>query len=241
MAVRETKTPAQTDAAAGREPAPVREPGGYASRGVGAFTECLAGSFRPPPGLAQAVPQVALGCGGVPGPRRQHAEHVEGLRGRARIGGGPGAVQRGPAEFGGLVGGAAPVGDDGPVGFGPGQAARGFRPAAGTGRSWAFRPGRAARRSPRGRAGPARRSRPWTGFPRLAERGPQHPQPARLFGLPAHRREAGHLTVSPSSGSLASSASVTITVTSTSLVALDGQLTVNPGGQTITVVLSIGL
>ena len=45
----------------------------------------------------------------------------------------------------------------------------------------------------------------------------------------------------PSSGSLASGASVTITVTSTSLVALDGQLTVNPGGQTITVLLSIGL
>ena len=52
---------------------------------------------------------------------------------------------------------------------------------------------------------------------------------------------AGHLTVSPSSGSLASGASVTITVTSTSLVAVDGQLTVNPGGQTITVLLSIGL
>ena len=30
-------------------------------------------------------------------------------------------------------------------------------------------------------------------------------------------------------------------MTSTSLVALDGQLTVNPGGQTITVVLSISL
>ncbi len=52
---------------------------------------------------------------------------------------------------------------------------------------------------------------------------------------------AGHLTVSPSSGSLASGGSVTITVTSTSLVAVNGQLTVNPGGQTITVLLSIGL
>ncbi len=51
----------------------------------------------------------------------------------------------------------------------------------------------------------------------------------------------GHIAVSPSSGSLASGASVTITVTSTSLVALAGQLTVNPGGQTITVVLSLGL
>ena len=52
---------------------------------------------------------------------------------------------------------------------------------------------------------------------------------------------AGSLSVSPASGSLASGASVTITVTSKSLVALDGQLTVNPGGHTITVVLSIGL
>jgi len=52
---------------------------------------------------------------------------------------------------------------------------------------------------------------------------------------------AGSLQVSPSSGSLASGASVTITVTSTSLVAVNGQLTVNPGGHTITVVLSVGL
>jgi hypothetical protein len=52
---------------------------------------------------------------------------------------------------------------------------------------------------------------------------------------------AGRMTVTPSSGSLASGASVTITVTSTSLIALDGQLTVNPGGQTITVVLSVSL
>jgi hypothetical protein len=52
---------------------------------------------------------------------------------------------------------------------------------------------------------------------------------------------AGDITVSPSSGSLASGTSVTITVTSTSLVAVHGQLTVNPGGQTITVLLSIGL
>jgi hypothetical protein len=34
---------------------------------------------------------------------------------------------------------------------------------------------------------------------------------------------------------------VTITVTSTSLLALDGQLTVNPGGQSVTVLLSVGL
>jgi RNA polymerase sigma factor (sigma-70 family) len=51
----------------------------------------------------------------------------------------------------------------------------------------------------------------------------------------------GSLSVTPSSGSLASGASVTVTVTSTSLVALNGQLTVNPGGQTITVILSVSL
>jgi RNA polymerase sigma factor (sigma-70 family) len=51
----------------------------------------------------------------------------------------------------------------------------------------------------------------------------------------------GSLTVSPSSGTLVSGASVTVTVTSTSLVALNGQLTVNPGGQTIAVVLSVSL
>jgi RNA polymerase sigma factor (sigma-70 family) len=52
---------------------------------------------------------------------------------------------------------------------------------------------------------------------------------------------AGSMTVTPASGSLAAGASVTITVTSTSLIALDGQLTVNPGGHTITVVLSVSL
>jgi hypothetical protein len=49
------------------------------------------------------------------------------------------------------------------------------------------------------------------------------------------------LTVSPASGSLASGASVTITVTSASLVTLNDQLTVNPGGYTVTVVLNISL
>jgi hypothetical protein len=52
---------------------------------------------------------------------------------------------------------------------------------------------------------------------------------------------AGRLSVTPSAGTLAAGASVTVTVTSTSLIALNGQLTVNPGGQTITVVLSVSL
>ena len=49
------------------------------------------------------------------------------------------------------------------------------------------------------------------------------------------------LTVSPASGSLASGASVTITVHSTSLITLDKQLTIHPGGATVTVVLNISL
>jgi RNA polymerase sigma factor (sigma-70 family) len=51
----------------------------------------------------------------------------------------------------------------------------------------------------------------------------------------------GSMSVSPGSGTLASGASVTVTVTSTSLVALNGQLTVNPGAHTIAVVLSVSL
>ena len=68
-----------------------------------------------------------------------------------------------------------------------------------------------------------------------------HGGPVSDYSVTVGSALVGHLTVSPSSGSLASGASVTITVTSTSLIALDGQLTVNPGGQTIAVVLSIGL
>jgi hypothetical protein len=52
---------------------------------------------------------------------------------------------------------------------------------------------------------------------------------------------AGKITVSPATGSLASGASATITVTSASLVALDGSLTIDPGGQTVAVVLAVGL
>jgi RNA polymerase sigma factor (sigma-70 family) len=52
---------------------------------------------------------------------------------------------------------------------------------------------------------------------------------------------AANLSISPASGTLAAGASVTINVTSSSLISLDEQLTVNPGGYTVTVVLSISL
>jgi RNA polymerase sigma factor (sigma-70 family) len=65
--------------------------------------------------------------------------------------------------------------------------------------------------------------------------------PVSLYSITAGSSLVGRVSVSPSQGSLAAGASVTITVTSASLVALNGQLTVNPGGQAITVVLSISL
>jgi len=65
--------------------------------------------------------------------------------------------------------------------------------------------------------------------------------PVSAYSITAGSPLVGHISVAPSSGSLAAGASVTVTVTSTSLVALNGQLTVNPGGHAITVVLSISL
>ena len=52
---------------------------------------------------------------------------------------------------------------------------------------------------------------------------------------------AAGLSVSPASGSLASGASATITVTSANLITLNEQLTVDPGGYTVTVVLNISV
>jgi hypothetical protein len=65
--------------------------------------------------------------------------------------------------------------------------------------------------------------------------------PVSGYSITAGSSLVGHISVSPATGSLASGASVTITVTSSSLVALNGQLTVNPGGHSITVVLTISL
>jgi RNA polymerase sigma factor (sigma-70 family) len=52
---------------------------------------------------------------------------------------------------------------------------------------------------------------------------------------------AAGLSVSPASGSLSSGATATVKVTSSSLIALNEQLTVDPGGYTVTVVLNISL
>jgi RNA polymerase sigma factor (sigma-70 family) len=51
----------------------------------------------------------------------------------------------------------------------------------------------------------------------------------------------GQLTVSPSSGSIAAGGSVTITVTATRLIAIDTTLTINPGGQTVTILVTLSV
>jgi hypothetical protein len=50
----------------------------------------------------------------------------------------------------------------------------------------------------------------------------------------------GHVAVSPASGTLAAGQSVTVSLSVTSLIALDSQLTVNPGGITVHVVIGVG-
>jgi hypothetical protein len=50
----------------------------------------------------------------------------------------------------------------------------------------------------------------------------------------------GSLTVSPSSGTLAAGAHVTVRISVTGLASLDTTLTVSPGGQAVAVVLGLG-
>jgi hypothetical protein len=51
----------------------------------------------------------------------------------------------------------------------------------------------------------------------------------------------GKLTVAPAAGTLAAGQSVTVTLSVSGLASLDSQLTVNPGGITVTVLLGVGL
>jgi hypothetical protein len=63
--------------------------------------------------------------------------------------------------------------------------------------------------------------------------------PVRNYTITVPSSMAGKVTVSPAMGSLSASGWVTVTVTVTSKVALNTQITVNPGAITVTVVLSI--
>ena len=51
----------------------------------------------------------------------------------------------------------------------------------------------------------------------------------------------GELIVSPGSGTLAAGQSTTVSISVSGLASLDTTLTVNPGGQPVTVVLGVGL
>jgi hypothetical protein len=51
----------------------------------------------------------------------------------------------------------------------------------------------------------------------------------------------GKLTVTPSSGSLAPGQSARVTVTVVGLLSVDTRISVNPGGQSVTVLLGVGL
>jgi hypothetical protein len=51
----------------------------------------------------------------------------------------------------------------------------------------------------------------------------------------------GKLTVSPSSGLLASGQSTTVALSVSGLASVDSYLTVNPGGISVTVLLSVGV
>jgi hypothetical protein len=51
----------------------------------------------------------------------------------------------------------------------------------------------------------------------------------------------GKLTVAPSAGTLASGQSVTVSLSVSGLASVDSQLTVNPGGITVTVLLGVGI
>jgi hypothetical protein len=50
----------------------------------------------------------------------------------------------------------------------------------------------------------------------------------------------GHVAVSPASGKLVAGQSITVSLRVTSLVSLASQLTVNPGGITVSVVIGLG-
>jgi hypothetical protein len=50
----------------------------------------------------------------------------------------------------------------------------------------------------------------------------------------------GELTVSSASGTLSAGGSVTVTITVTGLASLDSQITVEPGGHVVTVLLGLG-
>jgi RNA polymerase sigma factor (sigma-70 family) len=221
---------------------------------AGAITAgIIAGSHHGPPAAAAA---------GGPSPGVSASAGTPARGGPS--GGGPGGRN---GSTGNNSGGTAGAGGNGGPGLAPTATANGGTPAPGSSRSPAPPTPVAASSTP----APAGTGTATATAPSSSPPAPPPPAPGTLalstgtlrlvsvkgvatakFTLAAQGGEvsysvtpggalAGRMTATPAAGTLAAGASVTITVTSTSLVALDGQLTVNPGGRTIAVVLSVSL
>src|SRR6266567_1974960 len=190
-------------------------------------------SASPAGGATQSAP------GGGPGPARGGPSGRNGgggISGSSRGAGGTGQRLAPSALPGGVTATATPVGLPSSPGALTSPSAGGAGPVPPPASS-APPPGSGTLSSSTGRLVLASVNGTAIGRFTLTARG----GPVSAYSITAGSALAGRISVSPASGSLAAGASVTITVTSKSLVALDGKLTVNPGGLTITVVLSISL
>jgi RNA polymerase sigma factor (sigma-70 family) len=235
-------------------PRPLRPPGaGPWHRVLGHPHALLAGTAASV--MAAGVIVVGVGAGPHGGPPSAGGGSTHSASAGAAS---PSEARGGPASRGGGKG-AAPSGPDGtttPVAFrspgAPGSASATTNPSSATGTPSSNASSNAPSASPSPSAPSAGQGTLSASTGRLdlvSVNGTAtgtftltaHGGPVSGYSVTVGSTLAGHLSVSPSSGSLAAGASVTITVASTSLVALGGQLTVNPGGQTITVLLSVGL
>ncbi len=227
-------------------PAPARPPGVSGWHQLSRHSHALAASAATAAAAAGVSAVLVIGGGGPPAP-------AAGARGSA----GPGVMAngRGAPSRGGPAGPASSAGPAGAPAPGLGTSPA-VRAAGGTPGAAASAPGS----PPPGRSSPAAASSATSSSSPSVVQGTVTVSVSRLvlvavnghgvgtFGLTAKggpvsftiAAPAG-LTISPASGSLAAGASATITVTSPSLVTLDEQLTVNPGGYTVTVVLSVSL
>ena len=196
----------------------------------------------PHPGSPSASPTggaTQQRAGGGPGPARGGPSGRNGgggISGSSRGAGGTGQRLAPSALPGGVTATTTPLGLPSSPGALTSPSATGTSPASPPASS-AAPPGSGTLSSSTGRLDLASVKGTAIGKFTLTARG----GPVSAYSITAGSALAGRISVSPASGSLAAGASVTITVTSKSLVALDGKLTVNPGGLTITVVLSISL
>jgi RNA polymerase sigma factor (sigma-70 family) len=232
-------------------PPPARPPGVSGWHQVVRHRHALAASAATAAAAAGVSAVLVIG-GGTP-PSHAPAAGARGSAGPGVLANSRGAPSRGPGSSPGAGGSglAPPASPGGPTA--PGLAASpGSHPAPGT-------PG-AANSTSGSSSAPASSSSAASSPSAPAVPGTLAVSPSQLVLVAVNGHGAGTFTltaqggpvsytisaaaglaISPASGSLASGASATITVTSASLIALDEQLTVNPGGHTVTVVLNVSL